>query len=64
MQADETDREDNVQKAEAADCSTKRRMQNHVPERGVVSQKEILLPEAGPRQIQEQGSHFEAQYDQ
>jgi hypothetical protein len=33
-------------------------------ERRIVAEKEILLPIAGPRQIEEQCAHFERENDQ
>jgi hypothetical protein len=39
-------------------------MKHHVNERGKMAEEKIVLPEGGPREIQEQGSHFEANDDQ
>jgi hypothetical protein len=35
-------------------------MKDDMDDRGKVAQKKVLLPVAGPREIEEQGSHFEA----
>src|SRR5271165_2338960 len=62
--ADEAESQKNVQYANTADCAAKRRMKYHTTKRRKVDKKEILLPEGGPRQIEKQGSHFEANNDQ
>lgn len=39
-------------------------MKHDVDQRRKMAEKEILLPEGGPREIEEHGSHFEANDDQ
>jgi hypothetical protein len=39
-------------------------MKDDVNQRRKMAEKEILLPEGRPREIEEQGSHFEANDDQ
>ena len=53
-----------VQHANAADGAAKRGMKDNMNERRKVVEEEILFPEGGPRKIEEQGSHFEANDDQ
>src|SRR5580693_9932918 len=53
-----------VQHAETADGAAERGMKHDVNERGEMDQKKIVLPEGRPREIEEQGSHFEANHDQ
>lgn len=61
---DETKGQDDVQDAETADGAAKRGMEQHGNERRKVEKKKVLFPETGPREIEEQGSHFEANDDQ
>ena len=53
-----------IQHANTADGASKRRMKHNVNERRKVVEKEILFPEGGPREIEKQGPHFEANNDQ
>jgi hypothetical protein len=39
-------------------------MKHHVNERRKMVKEKIVFPEGGPREIEEQGSHFEANDDQ
>src|ERR1700704_2692828 len=48
----------------AAHHAAKRRMKHEAPERRIVTEKIILLPIAGPRQIEEHCAHFERKNDQ
>jgi hypothetical protein len=60
----EAESQEYVQHANAADGSAKRGMKDNVNERRKVVEKEVLFPEGGPRKIEEQGSHLEANDDQ
>lgn len=59
----EAEGQDDIQDTEATYGAAKRRMEQHGNERGKVEQKEVLFPEAGPREIEEQGSHFKTNDD-
>jgi hypothetical protein len=39
-------------------------MKYHVNKRRKMAKEKIVFPEGGPREIEEQGSHFEANDDQ
>src|SRR5438445_1276590 len=53
-----------MQDSYAAYCATKGRMEKNGHERREVTEKKILLPVAGPRQIEKHCAHFERKYDQ
>jgi hypothetical protein len=62
--ADEAESQKNVQHAYTADSAAKRRMKDDSAERMKVDEKKVLFPEGGPREIEKQGSHLEANNDQ
>lgn len=63
MRTNEAEGQDDVQDTETADSAAKRGMKQYGNERREVQKKEILLPVAGPREIEEQGSHFKTNDD-
>jgi hypothetical protein len=58
--ANETEGQEDVQHAQTADGATKSRVKDNVDDHRKVAKKEILFPIARPREIEEQGSHLEA----
>jgi hypothetical protein len=59
-----TERQENIQNAEAANGAAKRGMEHDVNERRKMNEKKVLFPKGGPREIEEQSSHLEANDDQ
>jgi hypothetical protein len=53
----------NIEDAEAADNTAKRGMEYQGHERRKVVKKIVLLPEGRPREIEQQGSQLETDYD-
>src|ERR1700731_2691038 len=62
--ADEPEGKQNVQHADSAHHSTKRRVQRDMHERRKVAEKIVFLPECGPRKIEEQSAHLEKKHYQ
>ena len=62
--ANPSDSQKDVEDADAADHSSERGMEYDGPKQGVVIQEKVLFPIVGPRQIEQQGAHFERQHDQ
>src|SRR5262245_16376322 len=59
----QSDRDKNVEHADTAYQATNRRMQRDQHQGREVRQKVVLLPEVGPRQVEQEGSQFKTQYD-
>src|ERR1700676_513326 len=62
--AHESESEQNIQHADSAHDAAERRMQRDMHERRKVAKEIVLLPEGGPRKIQEQSAHFETKHHQ
>jgi hypothetical protein len=55
--------QEDVKHAKTANRAAKRRMKHNVNKRRKMVEKEVLFPEGRPGEIEEQGSHFEANDD-
>ena len=62
--ADKAERQENIENAEAADGAAERGMEHDVNERRKMNKKKVLFPKGGPREIEEQSSHLEANDDE
>jgi hypothetical protein len=61
---DKAESQQDIHYTQTADGAPKGRMKHHVNKRRKMAEKKIVFPEGGPREIEEQGSHFEANDDQ
>jgi hypothetical protein len=61
---DKAESQQDIHYAYTADSAAEGRMKHHVNERRKMAKEKIVFPEGGPREIEEQGSHFEANDDQ
>src|SRR5579863_6952323 len=62
---DKAERQENIQNAEAADGAAERGMEHDVNERRKMNEKKVMFsPIGGPREIEEQSSHLEANDDE
>jgi len=61
---DKAERQENIENAEAADGAAERGMKHDVNERRKMNEKKVLFPKGGPREIEEQSSHLEANDDE
>src|SRR5260370_23053835 len=61
---DKAESQQDVSHAETADGTAEGGMKHDVNERRKMDEKKVVFPEGGPREIEKQGSHFEANHDQ
>ena len=59
----ETDGKNDIENAEAADDASKGRVEKERHQRGKMGEEIVLLPENGPGEIEEQGTHLKAEHD-
>jgi len=63
--ADKAERQENIENAEAADGAAERGMEHDVNERRKMNEKKVMFPPiGGPREIEKQSSHLEANDDE
>jgi hypothetical protein len=61
--SDEAKGDKNIEDAEAAYDAPERGVEYDAHERGKMVKKIVLLPEGRPREVEEQGSKLETEYD-